>query len=118
AYAHLEERFGGWARTYASTCYLLTQLARTATVTYLMALPMSVLLGWDIRVIILVTGVTTTLYTFAGGIVGVIWTDAIQTVVLMAGAVACAALMVFGLPEGPGQLLTVAAAHGKWSLGS
>ena len=66
AYAHLEERFGPWARIYASSCYLLTQFARIGTVTYLMALPMQVLLGWDIRLIILVTGVVTTLYTFVG----------------------------------------------------
>ena len=86
AYAHLEERFGPWARIYASSCYLLTQFARIGTVTYLMALPMQVLLGWDIRLIIVVTGVVTTLYTFVGGIVGVIWTDAIQTIVLVGGA--------------------------------
>lgn len=118
AYTHLEARFGAWARTYASFCYLLTQIARIGTVTYLMALPMHVLLGWDIRLIILVTGVTTTLYTFAGGIVGVIWTDAIQTVVLMIGAVLCAVLMVTGLPEGPGQVFRLAAEHDKFSLGS
>lgn len=118
AYTHLEERFGAWARTYASFCYVLTQIARIGTVTYLMALPMHVLLGWDIRLIILVTGVTTTLYTFAGGIVGVIWTDAIQTIVLMFGAVLCAVLMVFGLPEGPGQVFRLAAEHDKFSLGS
>jgi solute:Na+ symporter, SSS family len=118
AYSHLEERFGPWARVYASACYLLTQMARIGTVTYLMALPMHLLLGWDIRFIILVTGVTTTVYTFVGGIVGVIWTDAIQTIVLMLGALVCAVLMVFGLPEGPGQLFRLAAEHDKFSLGS
>jgi SSS family solute:Na+ symporter len=118
AYAHLEERFGPWARIYASSCYLLTQFARIGTVTYLMALPMQVLLGWDIRLIIVVTGVVTTLYTFVGGIVGVIWTDAIQTIVLVGGAVTCAALMISHLPEGPGQLFTIAAQHDKFSLGS
>lgn len=118
AYSHLEARFGAWARIYASACYLLTQLARVATVTYLMALPLSMLLGWDIRWIILLTGITTTAYTFAGGIVGVIWTDAIQTVVLMGGAVLCALVMVFGLPEGPGQLFRIAAEHDKFSLGN
>lgn len=118
AYTHLEERFGVWARLYASFCYLLTQLARIGTVTYLMALPLHVLLGWDLRMIILVTGITTTLYTFVGGIVGVIWTDAIQTIVLMAGAVLCAVLMVWELPEGPGQLFRIAAEHDKFSLGS
>jgi SSS family solute:Na+ symporter len=79
---------------------------------------MQVLLGWDIRLIIVVTGVVTTLYTFVGGIVGVIWTDAIQTIVLVGGAVTCAALMISHLPEGPGQLFTIAAQHDKFSLGS
>ena len=32
AYAHLEHRFGPWARVYASTFYLLTQVARIAMV--------------------------------------------------------------------------------------
>lgn len=118
AYTHLEQRFGAWARTYASSFYLLTQLARIGTVTYLMALPMHVLLGWDIRWLIIVTGITTTLYTFVGGIVAVIWTDAIQTLVLIGGAVACAAVMVFSLPAGPGQLFRIAGEYHKFSLGS
>jgi len=72
AYEHLEARFGPWARVYASLCYLLTQLARMGTVMYLMALPMSVLLGWDIRAVILVTGVSVTVYALVGGLVAVI----------------------------------------------
>jgi SSS family solute:Na+ symporter len=118
AYVHLEERFGPWARTYASACYLATQIARMGAVMYLMALPLNVLLGWDIRWIILATGVTVTLYTFVGGIVAVIWTDAVQTIVLIAGALACAVIMVAVLPEGPAQFLEIAAAHDKFSLGS
>ena len=86
AYEHLEDRFGPWARTYASFCYLLTQLARMGTVMYLMALPMSVLLGWEIRTVILITGVSVTIYSLAGGIVAVIYTDAFQTLVLIGGA--------------------------------
>lgn len=118
AYVHLEERFGKWARIYASACYLLTQLARTGAVMYLMALPMNVLLGWDIRWIIIATGISVTLYTFVGGILAVIWTDAIQTVVLVGGALLCAALLVLGLPEGPSQMFRIAAEHNKFSLGA
>ncbi len=117
AYQHLEERFGKWARVYASACYLLTQLARTGAVMYLMALPMNVLLGWDIRWIIIATGISVTLYTFVGGILAVIWTDAIQTVVLVGGALLCAGMLMFGLPEGPSQLFAIAAEHNKLSLG-
>jgi solute:Na+ symporter, SSS family len=117
AYAHLERRFGPWARTYASLCYLLTQLARMGTVMYLMALPMSALLGWDVRTVVVVTGISVTLYALAGGIVAVIYTDALQTILLILGAAVCAAIMVGSLPEGPGQAFRLAAAHGKFSLG-
>src|SRR5688500_14793933 len=37
AYEHLEGRFGSWARTYAVACFLLTQVARFATICYLLA---------------------------------------------------------------------------------
>ncbi len=118
AYVHLEERFGPWARAYASACYLLTQLARVGTVMYLMALPMNVLLGWDIRWIILATGVAVTLYTFVGGIVAVIWNDAIQTVVLMVGALVCLLIMILALPGGWPELLRLGSEHSKFGLGS
>jgi SSS family solute:Na+ symporter len=61
--------------------------------------------------------VSVTLYSLTGGIVAVIYTDAVQTVVLVAGAVVCAALMVGSLPGGPGQMLRVAAEQGKFGLG-
>ena len=118
AYSYLEKRFGLWARTYAGVCYLLLQLARMGAVMYLVALPLSLLLGWDIRMIILLLGISVIIYTMAGGIVAVIWTDAIQAIVLTVGAVVCATIMLFSLPEGPGQLFTIAAEHEKFGLGS
>lgn len=118
AYHHLEGRFGPWARLYTGMCYLLMQIVRMGAVTFLMALPMEALLGWDIRVIILITGVSVVLYSMVGGIVAVIWTDAIQSVVLIAGAVVCAAVLVFRLPEGPAQMFSIAMENDKFSLGS
>src|SRR5262245_52698443 len=78
AYAHLEHRFGPWARVYASLCFLLTQIARVGAVTYLMALPLSVLTSLDLRLLIVVLGASVALYSTVGGIVAVIWTDAFQ----------------------------------------
>lgn len=48
----------------------------------------------------------------------VVWTDAIQGIILIVGAIACAAILTFTMPEGPGQLFEIASAHGKFSLGS
>ena len=118
AYEHLETRFGAWARTYAVICYLLTQLARMGSIMFLVALALHGLLGWDVRAIIVGTGVLVTLYTLLGGIEAVIWTDVVQSIVLTGGALVCAAVLLFGMPEGPRQLLSIAGGHDKFGLGS
>ena len=118
AYHHLEARFGPWARLYTGIMYLLMQSVRMGSVTFLMALPLKELLGWDVATIIIITGVSVTLYSLVGGIVAVIWADAIQSVVLMGGALVCLALMLFRMPEGVDQMFAVAAEKDKFSLGS
>ena len=117
AYALLEKRFGLWARLYASCFYLLFQIARSGVVMYLMALPMAVLFGWDIRTLIVVTGIVVTAYSFVGGIVAVIWADAIQAVVLLAGALLALGILLLGMPGGPIEVIEVARQHDKFSLG-
>ncbi|MBM4034323.1 MAG: sodium/solute symporter [Planctomycetes bacterium] len=118
AYDHLEARFGAWARTYAVVCYLLTQLARMGSIMFLLALSLSSLLSWPVWAIIVATGFLVTLYTLLGGIEAVVWTDVVQSLVLAGGALLSAAILLFGMPEGPGQLFAIAAEHGKFSLGS
>ncbi|WP_304248974.1 sodium:solute symporter [Parabacteroides gordonii] len=118
AYSYLEERFGYWARVYASCCYLLTQVARIGSVLYLMALPLHSMLGWSIPVIIMVSGLCVVIYSVLGGITAVIWTDAIQGIVLIAGALACVIVLLFSMPEGPSQLFSIAKEYDKFSLGS
>ena len=118
AYNYLETRFGTWARVYASACYLLTQLMRTGAILLLLALPINALFGFNIRTIIIVTGVAVTLYSMLGGIRAVVWTDAIQGIVLILGAVVSALVLTFSMPEGPAQVFEIAAANNKFSLGS
>lgn len=118
AYHYLEEKFGYWARCYAAVCYLLTQVCRIGSILLLLALPINKMFGWDIQTIIIVTGVVTMIYTLLGGIAAVVWTDAIQGIILIVGAVVCAAWLTFGMPEGPSQLFEIASEHGKFSLGS
>ncbi|NMC19468.1 MAG: sodium:solute symporter [Thermogutta sp.] len=118
AYALLEKRFGTWARLYAGTFYLLFQLARIGIVLYLMALPMAVIFGWDMRAVIVVTGVCVVGYSLMGGIRAVIWADAIQAVVLLVGAVFALIVIWLRLPQGPAEMLSQAAQDGKLALGS
>ena len=118
AYNYLEIRFGVWARIYASACYMLTQLMRTGAILLLLALPLNALFGWNVTTIIIVTGIAVTVYSMLGGIKAVIWTDAIQGIILIVGAIVCAIILTFSMPEGPGQIFEIAAANNKFSLGS
>ena len=118
AYTYLEQRFGPWARIYVSLCYLLTQLMRTGTILYLLALALHTFFGWDLRIVIVLTGITIMLYSMLGGLRAVVWTDAIQGILLITGALLSAVIILFRMPEGPGQLFEIANADHKFSLGS
>jgi SSS family solute:Na+ symporter len=121
AYTMLEEKFGRWARIYASACYLLTQIARMGSILYLLAVPMYILMGWNIHLVIIATSLAIIVYSMLGGIKAVIWTDAIQGFILIAGAVLCLVLLLFDLPGGPSQLfdLAIHSPQGnKFSLGT
>ena len=117
AYEHIEERFGTWARLYMSICFMLMQVARTGSVMFLIAVVMQQWLNWDMVTIILATGLLTTLYTCIGGLEGVVLTDALQSAVLIAGAVLCAVWVPLSMPDGPAQILEIAARDDKFSLG-
>ena len=118
AYAQLETRFGPWARVYAMSLYLLSQLARIGSILYLVSLALAPLTGWDMTTIVLITGVMVTVYTLIGGIEAVIWTDVVQSVVLVGGAILCAVVMLMEIPGGSTQLFEIANANEKFSLGT
>ena len=121
AYTFLEEKFGRWARLYASACYLLTQIARMGSILYLLAVPMHILMGWDMHTVIILTSIGIIIYSMMGGLKAVIWADAIQGIILIGGAVLCLAILCFSMPEGPGQVfdLAIHSPEGnKFSLGA
>jgi SSS family solute:Na+ symporter len=118
AYSYLEKRFGAWARVYACVCYLLTQLARMGSIMFLVALALHSLLGWNMVTIIVLTGLLVTIYTLLGGIEAVIWTDVVQSIVLIGGAATCAAILLFSMPGGMNRVFIIASEHSKFSLGS
>jgi SSS family solute:Na+ symporter len=118
AYTYLEKRFGSWAKYYASVMYLLTQLMRAGTILYLLALTLNIILGWDITTIIIVAGISIMIYSLLGGIQAVVWTDAIQGIILITGALIVALQIIFKMPDGLGQIITIATDNNKLSLGS
>ncbi|GJM28292.1 MAG: sodium:solute symporter [Cyclobacteriaceae bacterium] len=117
AYTYLEQRFGLWARVYASTMYLLTQVMRVGTILYLMALTVHAVFNWELISIIVLTGGLVAVYSVVGGIQAVLWTDALQAIVLIGGAVLTICFLLWGLPLGPEQAINIALDNGKFELG-
>jgi SSS family solute:Na+ symporter len=118
AYEYLEYRFGVWARVYMGAAYILLQIGRYAVVLYLTALALAFLLAIDIALLILVLGGLTIAYTLAGGFSAVIWTDVVQSFVLLLGGLFCLFLLISEMPGGWEQLGATASREQKFSLGS
>lgn len=118
AYEYLEVRFGPSIRVYGAATYVAAQLLRLSLVLYLVALLAHELTGVEVTTCIVVGGVFVALYTVLGGIDAVIWTDVVQTLVLVSGSLLCLGVIVATLPGGLAQILEVAASHQKLSLGS
>src|SRR5688572_13593364 len=118
AYEHLEHRFGRWARTYATVCFLLLQAARAGAVIYLMAIAVAPLISWQVSTIIVIAACVMTFYTLVGGIKAVVWTGVLQSGVLIAGVLLCV-LMLYNKTEGGlVEVIRRGIAADKLSLGS
>jgi len=118
AYEYLDRRFGGWARIYGSLSFMFGSLTRIGMILFLVSLVVHNLTGWSYYTIILVTGFGVTLYTVIGGIEAVIWTDVVQVIILLGGAILTTIILLFDMPEGPGQIFKIAQEYHKFSLGS
>ncbi|HQG48140.1 MAG TPA: hypothetical protein PK373_03545, partial [Sedimentisphaerales bacterium] len=117
-YEFLEERIGPWGRVYAAMSFLLYIVGRTAVILYLVSLLLSQFLDWPIETIIVVIGVVTILYTLLGGMEAVIWTDVMQSVIMIGGVLFCVANLSWRVFSGPEPLIGAALDAGKFSLGS
>ena len=116
AYQYLEGRFGPSIRIYGSAVFIMGQLVRVSLILYLISLVIHETSGLSPTMCILIGGMLVALYTIIGGIDAVIWTDVIQTIVLVLGGVVCLALIVHRLPGGFAQIFSVAAAEGKFAF--
>ncbi|HYH55798.1 MAG TPA: sodium/solute symporter, partial [Anseongella sp.] len=84
-YEYLEKRFNLTIRLLGSGIFILFKCCYLAIAIFAPALVIEVLTGIDLIWIVLLTGLVTTLYTLLGGIKSVIWTDALQLIILLGG---------------------------------
>jgi solute:Na+ symporter, SSS family len=116
AYEYLGIRFGGSLRVFGSLSYSVLQLGRLGVVLLLPSLALSAVTGANVYLCIAIMGVLSTAYTVAGGIEAVVWTDVLQVVVLLGGALLAIGLMVAGVEGGLTTIVAEAAAEGKLTL--
>lgn len=88
AYEYLEHRFDYRTRLLGGGLFLLLRIGWVSLVMYTGSLALSVMTGWNLYAVIFVLGVTATLYTYYGGLEGVVWTDVLQSLMLFGGAAA------------------------------
>ena len=117
AYEFLEERFDVRVRVLASVLFQLQVVLRAGVLVYGPALALSTLTGWSLEATIVGVGILATLYTVMGGITAVVWTDALQLVVIVAGLAGCVWTVAADLAatghDGLGHALRVAAEAGR-----
>ncbi len=117
AFEYLGNRYNTPVRLYGTVSFIFLQLIRLAMVLSLVAVPVQFLTGAPMWVVIVATGVFIALYTVAGGIEAVIWTDVMQAIVLLLGGIVCFVYIVVALPEGFSQILEIGSAHQKFNVG-
>jgi len=124
AYEALQVRFGPGLRGIASALFLVMRTLADGLRLFLTAIVMKELADVDMVTAVLVIGGSTLAYTFFGGVRAVVWTDVLQFVIYMLGAIVAAALLWTGVGPDLGDLLASDAAQShlrmfsfEWTFG-
>jgi len=116
-YKYLEDKIGDWGRVYASMSFVLFMIGRTAVILYLSSLLLTSFVDLDIRTLILAIGVMTIAYTLMGGMEAVIWTDVMQSIIMIGGLLFSAYILTTEVFAEPDFLIQKAFDENKFSLG-
>ncbi|KAJ8688365.1 hypothetical protein QAD02_024160 [Eretmocerus hayati] len=92
SYEYLELRFNHATRLIGSTIFLIKMLLYIPLVIYGPALAFNQVTGINLHMIALLSCAVCIFYTTLGGLKAVVWTDAIQTIVMFGGVIAVVVL--------------------------
>jgi SSS family transporter len=113
-FSYLETRFHPAIRMLSSALCILVQLgSRMSVILFLPSLAIATITGIDMVWSILLMGGFTIAYTALGGMKAVVWTDVVQLIVKMGGALFAIGFIVWHLSGGMGELMREAAAAQK-----
>ncbi|WP_334179241.1 sodium:solute symporter [Pseudoxanthomonas sp.] len=116
-FSYLETRFHPSIRMLASALAIFMQIgSRMSVILFLPALAISTITGIDVIWSVLLMGGFTIIYTAMGGMKAVIWTDVVQVIVKMGGAIFAILFIVWTLKGGFGEFTQIAMAEDKTKL--
>lgn len=116
AYEYLERRFDAKTRSLGSLFFLLFVVARLGALLYGASLVVSSITGLSLTLAILMVGIVSVVYTVAGGIAAVVWTDVLQFGMILVGIAAGIWAACTGAPGGFSELWSAAAEGGKLTV--
>lgn len=116
AYEYLEKRFDRRVRIFGSASFLLFHVFRMAVVMSLTGLALAVATPMTPIQSVLLMGLLSIVYCTMGGIEAVVWTDTIQTFVLLGGALLSVGLLIGGVDGGAAGLMASANDANKFRM--
>lgn len=120
-YQVLDQRFSGRVKRTAASLFLVTRSIADGIRLFATGLVVVALMGWTgwqwgDPAAILIAGVVTIAYTYVGGMAAVIWTDVLQLVVYLVGAVVAAFVLLGKIPGGWNEVVAVGSEFHKFQL--
>lgn len=116
AYTFLEKRFGGKTRSYASVVFLFTRTAADGVRLFATAIPLNLMLNINYPTAIILIAIVSLIYTYTGGMKGIIWVDVVQMFIYLGGAILAGIFLLHLLPEGWSTVVKAAASTDKFNI--
>lgn len=116
AYSYLEGRFGKKTRSLASVTFLFTRTASDGVRLFATAIPLYIMLEIQPMIAIVIMAFVALLYTFTGGLKGVIWVDAVQMLIYIGGAVVSVICLINYLPSPFIDIMSAKSVNEKLSI--
>ena len=118
AYEFLEKRFDLKTRTLTAALFLVQRGLAAGITIYAPAIILSVVLGWNLKLLVVVIGLLVVFYTLIGGTQAVNVTQKQQMIIIFSGMVAAFIFIVKALPENLSfsNALHVAGLNGKLNV--
>ena len=116
AYTFLEKRFGGKTRSYASVVFLFTRTAADGVRLFATAIPLKLMLNINYPTAIILIAIVSLVYTYTGGMKGIIWVDVVQMFIYLGGAILAGIFILHLLPDGWATVVKAAASTDKFNI--